>query len=247
MGMTSKVLLLYAALMLAGLLVSHVVSLDDARTLRGVGVWAKPMKFMAATALFAATTVWLTRLASTSFEHGASFKKIGALLIVTSAFEVAYITYQGYQGTASHYNVADPVSAAMFGLMAIAAVGLTGSQAWLAYGLYRESQFVQRSLVQWGVISGLLVTFVLATVSGFMLGGNQPPAGQGLPVVGWHVHQDIRPAHFLGVHAQQLLPLWGLLLHRVQPKQGAAWLGGGVVAYVVLWLLLSLGATGVFG
>jgi len=40
------------------------------------------------------------------------------------------------------------------------------------------------------VIIGLVLTFVLSTVSGFMLGGNQPPAGQGLPMVGWHLHKD---------------------------------------------------------
>jgi hypothetical protein len=34
---------------------------------------------------------------------------------------------------------------------------------------------------------GLALTFVLSTVSGLPLGGNQPPVGVGLPVVGWHL------------------------------------------------------------
>jgi hypothetical protein len=59
---TSQAVVLYGFLMLVALCVTYLVSLNDPHTLRGVGIWAKPMKFMAATALFAVTTVWLVRL-----------------------------------------------------------------------------------------------------------------------------------------------------------------------------------------
>ena len=57
-----KILCAYALLMAMALLPTLALSWVDARTLREVGIWAKPMKFMAGTALFALTTVWLTTL-----------------------------------------------------------------------------------------------------------------------------------------------------------------------------------------
>jgi hypothetical protein len=112
---------------------------------------------------------------------------------------------------------------------------------------------VNKNGLTWGqpvfvqsVVWGLALTFVLATISGFALGGLQPPAGQGLPVVGWHLSGgDVRPAHFLGVHANQLLPLWGLVLMRlsgVQPRVAMVLLYTGVALYVLAWAWLSVSA-----
>ena len=204
-----------------------------------VGVWVKPMKFMAATALFVWTTVWVAELANSALTHTPSYLGISALIVVTSLFEVAYISYQASQGAASHYNTSDHWHAFMFGLMGIAAVGLTASQAWLAWEIWAARGASTLSVTAWGVIIGLALTFVLSTISGFMLGGNQPPAGSGLPLVGWHLHKDIRPAHFLGVHVQQLLPLWGLIAERCFGSYGAQALGAGSCLYVMAWGLLT--------
>ncbi|HAB47231.1 MAG TPA: hypothetical protein DCE31_02900, partial [Lautropia sp.] len=57
LSFASKFLLIYGALMGLACGLTFVVSLYDERTLREVGIWMKPMKFMAATALFAWTTV----------------------------------------------------------------------------------------------------------------------------------------------------------------------------------------------
>jgi hypothetical protein len=216
-----------------------MVSLSDARTLREIGIWVKPMKFMAATAVFAWTTVWLTQLVNTAVTHGQFYKRISLLLLATSLFEVVYITYQASHGAASHYNTDDPWHAFMFGLMAVAAVGLTASQGWLAWELWKARGTSPLSVIAWSVIAGLMFTFVLSTVSGFMLGGNQPPAGPGLPMVGWHLHQDIRPSHFLGVHAQQLIPLWGIFVDRLLRRYATQALVAGSCAYLMVWGLLT--------
>jgi hypothetical protein len=87
------------------------------------------------------------------------------------------------------------------------------------------------------------MTFVLSTVSGFMLGGNQPPAGQGTPIVGWYLYKDIRPAHFLGVHAQQFIPILGLLAAKFMGTFSSTGLFLGSMLYSLLWgisLWLSL-------
>jgi hypothetical protein len=231
----SKFLVVYALIMLACLLLTYAWSLNDHRLIREVGIWVKPMKFMASTALFALTTVWVLKVAHSNVDQTYAYEWIVALLVTTSLFEVVYISYQASQGSGSHYNVSDPFHAFMFGVMAIAAVGLTASQAWLAWEIWKEQKSADIPVETLGVIIGLVLTFVLSTVSGFMLGGNQPPAGQGLPIVGWHLYKDIRPAHFLGVHAQQLIPLWGLIAAKFMGSFGHIGLLAGSLLYVVLW------------
>jgi hypothetical protein len=58
----SLVLLIYGGVMLLAFAVTFVVSLNDVRTIRDVGIWIKPMKFMAATTIFAWTSVWVVML-----------------------------------------------------------------------------------------------------------------------------------------------------------------------------------------
>jgi hypothetical protein len=239
LSQASRFLMVYGALMWLACGFTYLFSLSDLRTLNEVGIWAKPMKFMAATAMFAWTTVWVTALAHASLSHGQVYKRICILLVITSLFEVAYITYQAFQGEASHYNTSNAWHAFMFGLMAIAAVGLTASQGWLALEIWKTRGTRPLSVTAAGVIVGLTLTFVLSTVSGFLLGGHQPPAGPGLPIVGWHFYNDIRPAHFLGVHAQQLIPLWAIFVDRFSGARSIRTLATGCSLYVMAWGLLT--------
>jgi hypothetical protein len=221
------------------LLPTLALSWVDGRTLREVGIWAKPMKFMAGTALFALTNVWVTLLVPGSVGQCQSFQWITALIIVTSLFEVVYITYQASLGEGSHYSTADPVRAILFGLMAVAAVGLVASQAWLAWFIWKALGTSVLTPTLLAVLLGLTLTFVLSTVSGFMLGGKQPPAGVGWPVVGWHTWQDLRPAHFLAVHAQQFIPVAGILAERVAGQAAMPAVQAFAGAYIAAWFTLS--------
>jgi hypothetical protein len=223
LSLASKVLVIYGGLMLAALGITYLVSLTDIRTIRDVGVW-------------------LVSIAHTSVGTTQTYIWITALLILTSLFEVVYITYQGSQGEASHYNNSDVLHMILFGVMAIAAVGLTATQAWLAWEIWQEQKTMGLSVVTLGVVNGLLLTFILSTVSGFLLGGHQPPAGVGLPIVGWHLYRDIRPSHFLGVHAQQFIPLLGLLVERFAGQYANVGLIAGSVAYVSAWMFLTWAA-----
>lgn len=234
-----KALLIFSLLMVLAMLPTYVWAQFDTRTLREVGVWVKPLKFMAATALFAASTVYLAQLSGTDAGAHPDFMGIAALIIATSLFEVAYIMFQASQGAGSHYNTADRVHAAMYGLMAIAAIGLTASQAWLAWVIWSEAKGTVISVTTWGVLAGLVLTFVLSTVSGFLLGGNQAPAGTGLPMLGWHAAKDLRPAHFLGTHAQQFIPILGILAERTLGPAAPIGLVLSIAMYCMGWMGLT--------
>jgi hypothetical protein len=239
-------LMRYTVLMFALLLVAGLLWTVDGRVVREVNVWAKPMKFMAATGWMALTTAVFLALLPTHARAQRSVQGMVWVLVLTSAFEVGYITLQGALGNASHYNVSHPLLAVMFGLMALAAVGLTATQGYLAWVVMKNGLTWGQSVFVQSVVWGLALTFVLATVSGFVLGGLQPPSGQGLPVVGWHLSGgDARPAHFLGVHANQLLPLLGLALMQVRgltPRAAMGILYAGVALYVLAWAWLSASA-----
>jgi hypothetical protein len=232
----------FAWLMLALVVLSSVLLALDDRTWRDVAIWAKPVKFMASTALFSATTAWFVGLLPEPLRRTRTVRAMAWAVVLTSSFEVGYISLQAALGEGSHHNVRDPLHAALFGLMAVAAVALTATQAVLAWLVARHSSTRHTVLTQ-AVVVGLVMTFMLATVSGFVLGGRQPPAGMGLPIVGWHVGgADARPAHFLGVHAQQLLPLAGLALQQGRSSHAARSLTAVALGYGLLWAWLLVRA-----
>jgi hypothetical protein len=225
-----------AAMLLLALPTLLALSLDP-RTVHGVANWAKPLKFMLSTALFAATMAWAIGLLPEAVRRSRTIVALAWLAIGTASFEVGYISLQAALGSPSHYNTADAFHAAMFGLMGIAAVVLVSTQAVLAHALLRHVRPLTPLVL--GLAIGLVLTCVLSILSGFLLGGLRPPAGSGLPLLGWHAGGgDLRPAHFLAVHAQQLLPLAGLAVQRLLPRRPGAALSAFAAAYVAGWAWL---------
>jgi hypothetical protein len=95
------------------------------------------------------------------------------------------------------------------------------------------------------VVRGLWLTLALGAGAGAVLSGIPAPAGHGLPVTGWHGAADLRPAHFLGMHAQQFLPLLGLALAVWRTARARRLLNAATLAYGLLWLaLMAIGLNG---
>jgi hypothetical protein len=227
------------ALVMLALMVPAAIALGlDERTLRGVNVWVKPLKFMASVALFALTTAWLATALPREVRAGRAFGALVWTLIATGGFEVAYITVQAALGQASHYHVADAFHAAMYTLMGVGAMVLTATQPWLAWLLWRHGDRSLAPAFRHAVLLGLVLTFVMGAGVGALLGNQQPPTGPGLPVVGWStVAGDLRVAHFVGLHTQQVLPLLGLALAAAWPRRAVAGTWLAAAAWAALWAL----------
>ena len=99
--------------------------LADERTIRDVCIRSKPFKFMLSSAPFAATMAWSIGLLPDGVRTGRTTRALAWTVIVSSLFEAGYITFQAAKGSASHFNISDPLHAALFGLMANSLV-LTG-------------------------------------------------------------------------------------------------------------------------
>ncbi len=94
--------------------------------------------------------------------------------------------------------------------MAVAALMLSATQVGLAWWIARHST-IRHSVLTQAIVAGLMLTFLLATASSFLLGGQQPPAGVGHPIVDWHSGgTDARPAHLMGGPCAAVGALGGL-------------------------------------
>jgi len=229
-------LTIFAALLWLAMIPTLIAWGLDERMFRDVNVWVKPLKFMASLGLFAWTSAWFIGLLPENQRRAWPVHAAAWLIIVPALLELGYITWQAAHAEASHYNLSTPLHAWIYTLMGMVALGLTTSQALLAWHIGRQARadlnLVWRNAVVWG----LWMTFALGTLSGFALGALQPPAGSGLPVFGWHLSGgDLRPAHFIGLHAQQLIPLTGFLLARQAWAKPGSVLLALSVAYVAAW------------
>lgn len=217
-------------LVFVGLLVlcAGLPFIDD-RTLAGVSVWSKPLKFCLSLAVFFGTLAWFAQLLKPTTGAGANaavldyfHSKPGKALIwvpvVAAIFEIAYIIFQAAQGEASHFNISTSFTAVMYSLMGFGAVLLVGSCLWLGCKILGRHGLHDPYVLAVGV--GLILSFVLGggiggylgNSSGHWVGGTLNDA-LGTPLFNWSMDGgDLRVSHFFGLHAMQALPLFALIL-----------------------------------
>lgn len=191
----------------------------DPRLVNGEPVWLKPFKFLVSLGLFSLTTAWFFGYLRPEYRAHWSVRLVVVAIVSMSTFEMLYIALQSLRGLPSHFYTVDAIHRVLFGLMGYGALILTASQLLMAVALLR---FGRRDLPYPflpAVIVGLFLTWFLGTVTGGVMGvlgqryaGGVQPAVT-LPLLGWSLSSgDWRPAHFLGLHAQQFFPLFGLWL-----------------------------------
>ncbi len=209
-----------AMAMLAASIVLAVMMLVDPRTFNGVSVWVKPWKFQVSLAIHLITLAAFAVPLAASPGFAKSLRRMSVVAVAAGVFEVAYIAWRASRGEASHFNIGTPLAGAMYSLMGICAVLLTGCAGWLGWRILRESRTGLSPLLRQGIGWGLILGCVLGTLSGAYVSGQAghwvggtPSDAASVPVVGWSLDGgDLRVAHFFGLHAMQILPLaaWAL-------------------------------------
>jgi len=199
---------------LAGLFT--VLMLVDGRTLLGRNVWTKPWKFATSIAVFSATVGWLLPSLSLAerVERRASYI-IGTAMLI----EITLISGQAARGVRSHFNASTPLDG---GVAAAMGLTITVSTLVVVYVLWRilRTRPPLSAPYLWGIRAGMLL-FVVASFEGYLMIANGAhsvgvsPSAPGLPVLNWKLTGgDLRIAHFVGLHALQVLPLTGYVASR---------------------------------
>jgi hypothetical protein len=231
----------------------------DPRTLDGVPVWLKPLKFGVSNALFAFTLAWMLAWLD---DRPRLVARAGWGVALALTLENVLIPLQAWRGVHSHFNATTPLDAAIVSLMGAAIVAAMVLAASVARALFkvpaadarlRAARLGLTIAIAGASIGGLMGVHTREQLSGIregaVLGGHTVGAadgGPGLPVTGWsQSHGDLRVPHFAGLHAMQVLPLLGWAIARrryVRARQVALVraAAGGYAALVgiLLWQAL---------
>lgn len=240
------------ALLAAGLVnlaasVAAVVALAiDDRQILGVNAWVKPWKFFVSVGIYLLTLAWMLPRANMT-------RRARALLrwtfIITMAGENILISTQAFRGTTSHFNATSVFDAAVFSTMGFLIMVNTIAAAALLVYFMRSPAPMPRAVLS-GIRLGLVLFLFASAVGGTMV-TNKGHAigvhdgGPGLPLVNWSTEGgDLRAAHFIGLHALQALPLFGLLFTRKSQDAGVTTVRVAAVAWAIafgglLWMAAS--------
>lgn len=213
----NPVLTTFAALAASGLPLMAVACTFDTRLVTGLNPWIKPMKFTASFAVYFATFGWLLSYLPRPRRAVRVISWVTGLCVL---LEAPVLVLQAARGVTSHFNNATPLDATLFGMMGVGAFTQMVTLAW-ALVLFCTRKVELPRLPLQGIRAGLAL-WLLGIVPGIamlMLGGHNvgvADGGPGLPLLNWStLGGDLRIAHFLGLHAIQVLPLAGLVLYRL--------------------------------
>jgi hypothetical protein len=199
----------------------------ETRTLYGINVWTKPLKFQASIVLYFLTLAWFWGYLSPRLRNARSVRAVALAVAASGVFEIVYIAFQAGRGVASHFNNSTPIEDLMFQLMGIGALIMTTGSLVLAILIARSERGGLSSVFRASVVVGLLLTFLLGTGAGIVIAANGghwvggvASDTNGLPIFGWaRDGGDLRVAHFFGIHAMQILPVVALISERIMPRR----------------------------
>jgi len=175
----------------------------------GVNAWLKPFKFFLSTVIFTWSMGWYMAY----LQNPNSVSIYNWVVVIVLSFELVYISIKAYQGQLSHFNVSSAFNGAMFSLMGLAISVLTIWTAYIGYLFFVNNFPDLPAAYVWGIRLGILL-FVVFAFEGGVMGAKlahtvgAPDGGSGLPLTNWSTQAgDLRIAHFIGMHALQILPL----------------------------------------
>ena len=190
--------------------------LFDSRLVMGSNPWIKPIKFASSFALYAYT---IARLLEYVLLSNLGKQIISWTVSVSILIQIICITTQAARGTTSHYNMSTSANAAIAITMDIMDP-INGAFVVFLLILGCMAKYDVTRPCLWGIRSGLAI-FLGASAIGLVMvayGGHSISAedgGPGLPLLNWSTTGgDLRVAHFVGLHALQVLPVSGWLINK---------------------------------
>jgi hypothetical protein len=210
----------------------------DERTILGASPWVKPLKFAVSVAVYLLSLSWLVGYARKQAPRAAAWISRGvsfAMLV-----EITGIALQSLRGVPSHFNHRTPLDEAIFNAMGLMIAFNTLLLVLLLAVLLRRQPGIPRAELL-GIRLGIVLLLLASLVGSLMISADAhsvggPDGGPGLPLVGWSTeHGDLRPAHALGLHALQALPLVGWWVARWRAPLAERARTAAVAAFAALY------------
>ncbi len=221
--------------MVGGIVLLGLSVVDDVQIL-GISRWIKPMKFYFSVGIFLWTIAIYLRYLP---DHERFSRILSWSFIVIFLGELIAVTGQAIRGTTSHFNIATPLDGFIFGAMGLLIAISTLLTAVILVAYFRYKVDLPPTLL-WGMRLGLLI-FLAGSIQGGYMSAHlshtvgAADGGPGLPLVNWStVAGDLRVAHFLGLHAIQIMPVVGIVVDRTRLPLGSLY--GVAVLYVVIFI-----------
>ena len=177
--------------------------------LSGVNSLNKPIKFALSIGVYSWTMSWFIHYLKADF----SINSFAWVTVILFGFEIIYISLQAFKGELSHFNLSTPSTSFMFGLMGIAATIVTLYTADIAVLFFTSESSGLPDYYLWSIRLGLII-FVIFSLEGFVMGSNLShtiggeDGNHGWAFLNWsRQYGDPRVAHFIGMHALQIIPL----------------------------------------
>ena len=210
----NQALFVFGLLCLLGSVATGILSLTTNTEVWGINAYIKPFKFFISSVAFSWSMAWYLGY----LDHPKTNMIYTWVVIAVLTFELVYITYKASIGELSHFNVSNPQNAFMFQLMGIAISIMTLFTLYIGVLFFTGTYASLPPSYLWGIRLGIICFVIFAFEGGLMgarlshtVGG--PDGETGLKLLNWSVkYGDLRVAHFLGMHALQLLPLIGFYL-----------------------------------
>lgn len=200
-----------------------------------VNAWYKPFKFAFSTFLFVWVMGWYCY-----YLPNFNIQLFNRSVIILLGFEIAYIAFQAGKGQLSHYNLSTPVYAGLYSLMAIAATLVTLYTAYVGI-LFFLNQFPTLPNYYLWSIRIAIILFVIFSFEGFLMGSKLNHSVGALNdnsnwlIIGWSkTVGDLRVAHFIGMHALQILPILAYYVLRSTPLTIIIGILYGLLALITL-------------
>ena len=190
-----------------------IVAQFDHRQLMGINLWTKPIKFALSIAIYCLT--WPLFLQYFSFEQ--LKRRFARFTVFAMTFEMLAIASQAARGQLSHYNTSGIYNSILFSVMGIVIVSQTLFALYIGIRFFKVKPVQINPALLWAIRMGIIMACFFALEGGIMASRlahtvGAADGGPGLPFFNWsRIAGDLRVAHFMGLHALQIVPLFVMI------------------------------------
>jgi hypothetical protein len=199
--------------LVSGIICAIMTQLSNTNVL-GINAYIKPMKFFFSITIFSWTMAWYMFY----LQKPRNVRAYSIAVIVALVYEMVAIVWQAAHGRLSHFNNDTPIDRLLFALMGLAILTFWVWTLIITIMFFRKKDFNLPPAYLWSIRLGLVLFLIFSLEGGMMLRilahtVGAPDGGPGLPVVNWSTkYGDLRVAHFFGMHALQIIPLFGYFI-----------------------------------